>query len=108
MLRIRYQEHPTREECVISINDFVSQRTGARYKVVIDYRNMQYAIRNERTKEFVYKSGSYTNKNAIRRAARNRLKAFGVNMGRESRNRTFGRCDKNWTQEKQRELENKN
>lgn len=105
MLRIRYKDHPTRENCVISINDYVSQKSGARYRVVLDYNEINFAIRNERTKEFVFKSKNYGNLNVLRRNARAKLKDLGVYVGRESRNRTFGICEKNWTQDKQRKLE---
>lgn len=107
MLRIRYKDHPTRENCVISINDFVSQRTGARYRVILDYNDKNFAIRNERTKQLVFKSKDYGNLNVLRRNARAKLKDFGVAVGRESRNRTFGRCEKGFTEAKNRELKNK-
>ena len=100
MLRIRYKDHPTRENTVISINEYVSKRTGARYRVVIDYEAMTYSIRNERTKEFSFKGNTYTNKNALRRAARAKLADLGVEVGRESRNRCFGRCEKGFNQSK--------
>lgn len=102
MLRIRYKDHPTRENCVISINDFVSKKTGARYRVILDFNENNFSIRNERNKEFVFKSKNYGNLNVLRRNARAKLKDLGVAVGRESRNRCFGRCEKGFSQEKWR------
>jgi hypothetical protein len=100
MLRIRYKEHPTKEDCVVSINEYVSKRTGARYRIVIDYKAMTFAVRNERSKEFIFKSKQYGNKNVLRRNARAKLADLGVEVGRESRNRCFGRCEKGFNQSK--------
>ena len=98
--RIRYENHPTKEKCLVSLNQYVSERTGAKYKIVLNLDEMFYGIRNERTKEFIYKSKQYTNLNVLKRTARAKLESFGVNLSRESRDRTFGICEKNYTQEK--------
>lgn len=108
MLRIRYKDHPTRDNCKISINEYISQRTGARYKVVLDFDEMMFSIRNERTKEFIFKSKKYGNLNVLKRNARSKLGDLGVKVGRESRDRTFGICSKNWNQDKQRKLNKEN
>ena len=104
--RIRYVNHPTKENYLISLNEYISEKTGAKYKIILDLNNMLYCIRNERNKEFIYKSKKYTNLNVLKRTARAKLESLGVKLARESRDRTFGLCPKNWTQEKQ-EKENK-
>jgi hypothetical protein len=96
--RIRYKDHPTRTNCLISINDYVSLRTGARYKLLLDLENMKFMIRNERSKEFSFTSKSYGNMNVLKRNARSKLESFGVNLSRESRDRTFGRCPEGMSQ----------
>lgn len=98
--RIAYEEHPTRENTMISRTDFVSQRNGAKYKVVLDMDNMVFMIRNERKKEFIYKSGQYKSNNSLKHAARIKLSRLGVELGKESRYRTFGKVEKGMTQEK--------
>lgn len=104
--RIRYEKHPTRKNVVISMNIFTSKKTGARYKLVLDFDAMTYHIRNERNKEFVVNSKSYGNMNVLKRNARAHLEKIGVPMSRESRDRTFGLCDKNYSQKKHEENEN--
>ena len=96
--RIRYIDHPTKEDCLISLNEYVSKSTGARYKIVLNIKEMWYGIRNERSKEFSYKSKNYGNLNVLKRTARAKLEDLGVNLNRESRDRTFGRCREGYTQ----------
>ena len=96
--RIRYHEQPHRENTLISRNEYVSQSTGARYRVILDLNEMVYKIRNERTKKFVAKSKAYGNMNVLKRNARAHLEKFGVVLSRESRDRTFGLCKKGMTQ----------
>jgi len=88
--RIRYVDHKFRPGCKISGRAFASTRTGAKYRVVIDPENMQYFVRNERTKEFVKKSRIHKNMNVLKREAREDLESLGVQFKRESRDRTFG------------------
>ena len=96
--RIRYVDHPTKEDCLISLNEYVSQSTGAKYKIILNVKEMWYGIRNERSKEFSFKSKNYTNLNVLKRTARAKLESFGVRLGRESRDRTFGRCEQGYNQ----------
>lgn len=102
--RIRYKDQKDRDNCKISVQAFVSQKTGAKYKVVLDLNEMVYKIRNERTKQFVVKSKSYGNMNVLKDRARKHLEELGVQLDRESRDRTFGLCKKGYTQ---KEHENK-
>jgi hypothetical protein len=96
--RILYKDH-SREGWVISISSFESIR-GARYKVLLDLDEKCFYIRNEYSKEFVVKSEKYGNLNVLKRNARAALGKLGVAIGRESRNRTFGLCEKGTTQQK--------
>ena len=59
---------------------------------------MEYYIRNERTKEFIYKSKTYTNLNVLKRTARAKLEKLGVSLKREIRDRQFGICKKGYSQ----------
>jgi hypothetical protein len=98
--RIRYVNHPTKDDNKISIQKFTSEKTGATYKVVLDLVEMVYKIRNERTKEFAVKSKAYGNLNVLKRNARAHLVKLGVNLSTESRWRTFGICEKGYNQKK--------
>lgn len=100
MKRIRYQDQDGRENTKISLNVYVSQSTGARYRVILDLNDMVYKIRNERTKEFVIKSEAYGNINVLKRNARAHLEKLGVKLSKEARDRTFGLCEKGFTQQK--------
>jgi hypothetical protein len=103
--RIRYEKHPTKEECVISVQDFVSSKNGGRYRIVLNLQEMTYHIRNERSKEFIYSSKKYGNLNVLKRTARARLESYGITLSRESRERTFGLCPVGWSQKKQEEID---
>ena len=96
--RIRYQKQTKKYSTLISVQDFVSNKTGAKYKVILDVDNGIYKIRNERTKEFVVKSEAHSNMNVMKRKARAHLEKLGVSLSKESRDRTFGRCNKGYTQ----------
>ena len=105
MKRIRYQAQKGRVNTSISINEFISQRTGAKYRVVIDFDEMVFKIRNERTKEFVIKSKTYKNMNVLKSMARKGLEKLGVPLKRESRDRTYGLCRKGYSQSEHERLE---
>lgn len=92
--RIKYIDHKFKENHVISTRAFVSKINGAKYRIVLNFDDMQYYIRNERNKEFIYKSKSYTNMNVLKRTARARLEKLGVELKREVRDRQFGVCKK--------------
>jgi hypothetical protein len=103
--RIKYIDHKYKDNHVISLRSFVSSSTGANYRIVLNLENKQFFIRNERTKEFVKKSKEYGNMNVLKRNARKALESLGVELKRESRDRSFGRCEKGWSQSKE-ELKN--
>jgi len=104
--RIRYQAQKNRENTVISVQVFTSQRTGAKYRVVLDYNENVYKIRNERTKEFVIKSSPYSNINVMKNKVRESLEKLGVVLRRETRDRTFGKCEKGYSQKEHEKKEN--
>lgn len=103
--RIKYIDHKFRENSKISLRSYTSEKTGAKYRIVLDLNEMKYFIRNERTKEFVFKSKDYTNMNVLKRNARAELERFGVNLNRESRDRSFGLCKQGYNQQTHEMLE---
>ena len=106
--RVKYISHKYKKNHVISTRTFVSQSTGAKYRIILNFDDMEYYIRNERTKEFIYKSRTYTNLNVLKRVARAKLEKLGVSLKREIRDRQFGICEKGFSQSKleaQQELE---
>lgn len=98
--RIRYVEHRYKENCKISGRSYTSSKNGATYRVILDLDNMQYYIRNERNKEYVFKSKQYTNMNVLKRNARAELERFGVDLTTEIRDRSFGICPKGYSEKK--------
>jgi hypothetical protein len=107
--RIRYVKHKYKPGHVVSGRSFTSKSTGAKYRIVLrneDKDDMQFFIRNERTKEYVYKSRIHTNLNVLKREARSRLEEFGVELKKEIRDRTFGLCEVGKTQKEHEMLEN--
>lgn len=100
-LRIKYCDHKFKKDHKITGKFYTSKSTGAKYRVVLNLENpdsLEYYIRNERTKQYVFKSGQYTNLNVLKRKAREELERFGVPLNKESRNRTFGLCKLGTTQ----------
>lgn len=100
--RVRYKKHTKKNE-MISQQIFVSQSRGSSYRVVLNLEERVYKIRNERTKEFVVKSKAYGSISVLKRNARKHLEKLGVVLKKESRDRTFGLCEKNYTQKKHEE-----
>jgi hypothetical protein len=96
--RIRYEA--TKDSKVLeSIRVFVSKINGARYKVFIDLNNLTFRIRNENTKTNTVMGGEHINNlNVLKRTVKKHLERLGVDFSDEIRNRTFGRCDKGYTQ----------
>ena len=96
--RIKYLDHKFKENHKISTKVFVSKFNGAKYRVVLNLDDMEYYIRNERTKVNIYKSRTYTNINVLKRTARAKLEKLGVELKREIRDRQFGICKKGYSQ----------
>ena len=112
--RIRYIKYDSRPGCKISLRKFTSKKTGANYRVIINEEDMEYYIRNERSKEFTKKSRKHKNMNVLKKEAREDLESLGVEFKRESRQRTFGVKPKGYDQkthereERLKKLENDN
>ena len=107
--RIKYIDHKYKPGHVVSGRSFTSKKNGAKYRIVLrieDKDDMQFFIRNERTKEYVFKSRIHTNMNVLKRAARAKLECFGVELKRESRDRTFGLKPAGYDQKTHEMLEN--
>lgn len=98
--RIRY--NPTEEVHIFeSAKVYVSESTGARYKVFINTQEFSYRIRNELSKTNIIKrEGKISNLNVLKRAAKKSLEKLGVKFSDEQRMRTFGLCDKGYNQKK--------
>lgn len=96
--RIRYKE--TKDSGIYeSVKVFQSQSTGANYKVFIDLNEKSYRIRNELSKtNTTIRVGGITNLNFLKKAAKKSLEKLGVRFVDESRDRTFGLCDKGYNQ----------
>ncbi len=99
--RIRYNEE--KPGIFRSRQVYTSSSTGARYKVLLDTNEMIFKIQNLNTMTFVYVGGeNINNMNVLKRTAKATLeKKFGVLFDDESRSRTYGRCEKGWSQEKE-------
>lgn len=98
--RIRYNEE---EQGIFrSRKVFISQSTGAKYKVLLDTNQMLFKIQNMNTQRFVYIGGeNINNLNVLKRTAKSTLeKKFGVSFDEEVRDRSYGLCDKGYSQEK--------
>jgi len=98
--RIKYSDHKYKANHRISNKAYTSKSTGAKYRIILNLEEMIYCIRNERTKSYIFKSGSYTNLNVLKRTARAKLESYGIQLKRESRDRSFGLCSAGTTQEK--------
>jgi len=103
--RIKYMDYDFRGEGYkISVKDFISQRTGARYKIILNLNEMEYYIRNERNKEKIKTSRKHKNMNVMKREAREDLESLGVILGKEVRSRSFGLCETGYSQTKHKRL----
>ena len=98
--RIRYNPHPTRTNVVESSQIYVSARTGAQYLVRLDFNTMEYEIKNINSEVIYRPKKSVNNTNVLKRNAKKRLEDLGVDFNSEDRNRTFGVCEKGYTQKK--------
>lgn len=97
--RIKYMDYDFRGEGYkISVKSFMSQRTGANYKIILNLNEMEYYIRNERSKEKIKTSRKHKNMNVMKREAREDLESLGVVLGKEIRSRSFGLCELGYSQ----------
>jgi len=104
--RIKYINHKFKDNHRISTRAYTSQSTGAKYRPILNLTDMVYYIRNERSKEYVFKSDSYTNLNVLKRNARAKLEGYGVVLKTESRDRQFGLCKAGYSQKEHETISN--
>lgn len=93
--RVRYRKDDNR---LISINEIVS-KNGARYQVYVDTINKLYVIRNIVSMRKFQGGEGINNMNVLKRKIKAHLKSLGVVFEVESRNRTFGLCNKGENQQ---------
>lgn len=97
MKRIRYKK--TKDENVVVSNKILtSQKTGAQYLVYLDLDNVTYKIKNIRSENIHTGGENINNLNVLKRTVKSRLEKMGVSFEDEERDRTFGRCNKGYTQ----------
>lgn len=97
--RIRYIK---KEGKLISKNEIISKH-GSKYTVHIDITAMTYIIRNTVSLRKYEGGENISNMNVLKRTVKAHLEHLGVEFEQERRNRTFGRCSKDWNQTKETE-----
>jgi hypothetical protein len=100
MKRIRYKK-TEKQNIVVSNKILKSERTGAEYLVYLDLENITYKIKNINSENIHTGGDNINNLNVLKRSVKSRLEKMGVVFGDEERDRTFGRCEKGWSQKKQ-------
>lgn len=95
--RIRYKD--TKQKGIKESTRVFTSKRGVRYKVRLDLNNMTYAIKNLNSENLIKGGENINNLNHLKQEARNRLEGLGVELETESRDRTFGRCSKGYTQD---------
>ena len=101
MERIRYDK-TDEENVVISKRLFVSAINGAQYKVYLNTEDKTFTIRNIGSSRVVKTGGENINNiTVLKRRAKSELKKLGVKFEMETRDRTFGVCEKGHTQDKE-------
>tara|TARA_R100001086_G_scaffold249746_1_gene190683 strand:- start:1504 stop:1821 length:318 start_codon:yes stop_codon:yes gene_type:complete len=99
MERIRYDK-TDEKNIVVSKRLFISSINGAQYKVYLNIEDKTFTIRNIGSCRIVKTGGdNINNLNVLKRRAKSELKKLGVSFEEETRDRTFGRCQKGYTQE---------
>jgi hypothetical protein len=95
-LRIRYHKMGNK---LTTVNPIFSKH-GSSYTVHIDLENCTYLIRNQ-TSMRKYEGGEGVNNlTVLKRKVKKHLEYLGVEFDTEKRFRTFGLCEKGYTQEK--------
>lgn len=95
-LRIRYREVDNK---LVTVNPVLSKH-GSLYMVYIDLESRTYLIRNQ-TSMRKYEGGEGVNNlTVLKRKVKKHLEYLGVEFDTEKRFRTFGLCEKGYTQEK--------
>jgi hypothetical protein len=97
--RIRYKKDPKNPHILVS-KDIVAT-TGSRYRVFLDTEKKTYKIKNLISENCYYGGDNITNLNHLKASVKRRLERnFKVEFGSELRNRTFGLCERGYTQDK--------
>ena len=99
MQRIRYKE---KDGKLISVKPIFSKK-GSSYMIYIDIESKTYMIRNQLSLRSYTGGEKINNMNVLKRKVKAHLEQLGCVFGDESRNRSFGLCEKGYTQEKERE-----
>jgi hypothetical protein len=104
--RITYIDHPKKEGYLKSSHTFISAKTGAEYEVQIDTVNKVFHVKNIKSESIIYSSTNrkINNRNVLLRYVKRYLMYLGVSFQTELRDRTFGRCEKGYTQRKHKEI----
>lgn len=95
-LRIRYKKMGDK---LVSANPIFSKH-GSSYMVFIDLENCTYLIRNLKSLRKYEGGDSINNLSVLKRKVKKHLAYLGVEFDTEKRFRTFGLCEKGYTQQK--------
>jgi hypothetical protein len=98
--RIRYVKKDTK---LVTKNELIS-KTGARYHVFIDLETKTYLIRNMVSQRKYEGGENINNMNVLKRTVRKHLSHLGIELETESRNRSFGLCNKGFSESENRRL----
>jgi hypothetical protein len=97
--RIRYAK---KDNQLISKHEIISKH-GSRYMVYIDLESRNYIIRNCVSSRRYEGGENINNMNVLKRTIKAHLEHLGCEFEKEKRFRTFGRCEKSWSQQKEME-----
>lgn len=95
--RIRYIKKNGK---IVSKNEVVN-KFGSKYVVIIDPETMTYIIRNALSFRNYAGGENINNMNVLKRTIKKHLEHLHVEFETEVRQRCFGICEKNWSQEKE-------
>ena len=97
--RIRYKK--TNDDGILkSVRDFTN-RNGISYYVKLNTNDRTFEIRYKENQQLVKGGGkNINNLNVLKRTIKKELKGLGVEFGEDVRDRSFGLCQKGYTQEK--------
>jgi hypothetical protein len=102
MKRIRYYK---KEGLLFSKQNLVSEKTNALYQIIINEKERTFKIKNVKSERIVKEGGdTINNMNVLKRTIKKELKGLGVEFNLETRDRTFGLCEKGHNQKKELEL----
>jgi len=97
--RIKYEQDKKNPHILRSKHEVISKR-GSRYRVILNLQEMTYVIRNVKKRRNYTCSVKITNLNVLKRKVKAHLTKLGCKFSMEIRNRTFGICEKGYSQQK--------